>query len=73
MFGAAAPIALEAYGLFIFRDCIAAAGVPTAPIGFDAMGAAVADLDDIAGEPVVTDQEVRPAAQDEHRLAGLIG
>lgn len=53
MFGAAAPIALEAYGLFIFRDCIAAAGVPTAPIGFDAMGAAVADLDDIATPAVL--------------------
>jgi GntR family transcriptional regulator/MocR family aminotransferase len=47
MFGPAEPIALEAYGLFIFRDCIAAVGVPTAAIGFDAMGAAVADLDDI--------------------------
>ncbi len=45
MFGADAPMALEAYGLFIFRDCIAAAGVPTVPIGFDELGAVVADLD----------------------------
>jgi GntR family transcriptional regulator/MocR family aminotransferase len=45
MFGPSAPIALEAYGLFIFRDCITAAGVPTAAIGFDEMGAATADLD----------------------------
>ena len=45
MFGPAAPMALEAYGLFIFRDCIAATGVPTTPIGFDEMGAVVADLD----------------------------
>ncbi|MCV7226119.1 PLP-dependent aminotransferase family protein [Mycolicibacterium komossense] len=45
MFGPAAPMALEAYGLFIFRDCIAATGVPTVPIGFDEMGAVVSDLD----------------------------
>jgi GntR family transcriptional regulator/MocR family aminotransferase len=47
MFGPSAPIALEAYGLFIFRDCIAATGVPTTPIGFDEMGAVVSDLDDV--------------------------
>jgi GntR family transcriptional regulator/MocR family aminotransferase len=39
------PIAVEAYGLFIFRDAIAALGVPTAPIGLDDGGATVADLD----------------------------
>jgi GntR family transcriptional regulator/MocR family aminotransferase len=41
------PIALEAYGLFIFRECLEASGVATVPIGFDAMGAKVADLDDL--------------------------
>ena len=31
----AGPIAVEAYGLFIFRDAIAALGMPTVPIGVD--------------------------------------
>jgi GntR family transcriptional regulator / MocR family aminotransferase len=47
MLGPAGPIALEAYGLFIFRDCIAAQRVPTVPIGFDEMGAAVSELDNL--------------------------
>jgi GntR family transcriptional regulator/MocR family aminotransferase len=44
LFGPAAPIAVEAYGLFLFRDCIAAAGGSTTPIGFDEYGAVVDDL-----------------------------
>ncbi len=44
MFGPERAIAVEAYGLFIFRDCIAAMGGTTVPIGFDDLGAAVADL-----------------------------
>ena len=47
MFGASTPIAVEAYGLFIFRDVIAATGGSTVPIGFDEMGAAVGDLDGV--------------------------
>jgi len=47
MFGPARPIAVEAYGLFIFRDCITATGGTSVPIGFDEMGADVADLDDL--------------------------
>lgn len=43
--GTARPIAVEAHGLFIFRDALAALGVPTTPIGIDAHGAVVADLD----------------------------
>jgi GntR family transcriptional regulator / MocR family aminotransferase len=39
------PIVVEAYGLFIFRDAIAALGVPTVPIGLDEHGAVVSDLD----------------------------
>jgi GntR family transcriptional regulator/MocR family aminotransferase len=39
------PIAVEAHGLFIFRDAIAALGVPTIPIGLDEHGAVVGDLD----------------------------
>jgi GntR family transcriptional regulator/MocR family aminotransferase len=39
------PIAVEGYGLFIFRDAIAALGVPTVPIGLDENGAVVSDLD----------------------------
>ncbi|WP_163795558.1 PLP-dependent aminotransferase family protein [Mycolicibacterium sediminis] len=39
------PIAVEAYGLFLFRDALAAVGVATTPIGVDDHGAVVADLD----------------------------
>jgi GntR family transcriptional regulator/MocR family aminotransferase len=45
VFGGERPIAVEAYGLFIFRDALAAMGIPTAPIGLDEHGAMVADLD----------------------------
>ncbi|OBA99755.1 GntR family transcriptional regulator [Mycobacteriaceae bacterium 1482268.1] len=41
------PIAVEAYGLFIFRDALAASDVPTVPIGVDERGAVVDDLNDI--------------------------
>src|SRR6476660_10122582 len=41
------PIALEAYGLFIFRDAIAALGVQTIPIGLDENGEMVSDLDEL--------------------------
>ena len=39
------PIAVEGYGLFLFRDAIAAMGVDTIPIGFDEQGAKVDELD----------------------------
>jgi GntR family transcriptional regulator / MocR family aminotransferase len=39
------PIAVEAYGLHIFRDAIAALGASTIPIGIDENGAVVSDLD----------------------------
>lgn len=39
------PIAVEAYGLFIFRDALAALNVPTVPIGVDDHGAVVEELD----------------------------
>ncbi|MCV7283575.1 PLP-dependent aminotransferase family protein [Mycolicibacterium flavescens] len=45
VFGATRPIAVEAYGLFIFRDAIAASGMTTTPIGVDEHGAVVDDLD----------------------------
>jgi GntR family transcriptional regulator/MocR family aminotransferase len=38
-------IAVEAYGLFLFRDAIAAAGARTTPIGIDGQGAVVDDLE----------------------------
>jgi GntR family transcriptional regulator/MocR family aminotransferase len=44
-FSGQGPIAVEAYGLFIFREAIAAMGVPTTPIGFDEDGARVDQLD----------------------------
>jgi GntR family transcriptional regulator/MocR family aminotransferase len=43
--GPARPIAVEAYGLFIFREAIDAMGVQTVPIGVDQHGAVVTDLD----------------------------
>lgn len=39
------PIAVEAYGLFLFRDALAAIGVATTPIGIDDRGAVIDDLD----------------------------
>lgn len=39
------PIAVEAYGLFLFREAIAGVGVASAPIGVDEHGAVVDDLD----------------------------
>jgi GntR family transcriptional regulator/MocR family aminotransferase len=39
------PIAVEAYGLFIFRDALAALDVPTVPIGVDERGAVIDDLE----------------------------
>jgi GntR family transcriptional regulator / MocR family aminotransferase len=47
VFGAAGPIAVEVYGLFIFRDAIAAMDIPTVPIGIDEYGAVVSDLDQL--------------------------
>src|SRR5262249_54078174 len=41
------PIAVEAYGLFIFRDALAALDVPTVPISVDDRGAVVDELNDI--------------------------
>jgi GntR family transcriptional regulator / MocR family aminotransferase len=46
-FGPTQPIALEAYGLFIFRDCLADARVPTVPIDVDSLGAVVQGLNEI--------------------------
>ncbi|WP_109748903.1 MULTISPECIES: PLP-dependent aminotransferase family protein [Mycolicibacterium] len=43
--GVRRPIAVEAHGLYIFRDALAALGVPTTPIGIDEHGAVISDLD----------------------------
>ncbi|WP_197376440.1 MocR-like pyridoxine biosynthesis transcription factor PdxR [Mycolicibacterium baixiangningiae] len=45
VFGPQRPIAVEAYGLFIFRDAISALGSSTVPIGLDEHGAVISDLD----------------------------
>lgn len=47
------PVAVEAYGLFIFRDALAALGVPTVPIGVDGHGAVVAELDHVDASVVL--------------------
>ena len=39
------PIAVEGYGLYLFRDAITAMGVATTPLGFDEHGAKVDELD----------------------------
>ncbi len=44
VFGAGKPIAVEAYGLFLFREAVAALGVSTVPIRVDEHGAVVDDL-----------------------------
>ncbi|MET0451865.1 MAG: PLP-dependent aminotransferase family protein [Mycobacterium sp.] len=48
VFGADRPIAVEGYGLFIFREALAAIGVSTTPIRVDGEGAVVDDLDRVA-------------------------
>jgi GntR family transcriptional regulator/MocR family aminotransferase len=53
VFDTAGPIAVEAYGLFIFRDAIAAMDIPTVPIGVDERGAVVSDLDELNAPAVL--------------------
>ena len=45
VFSDTGPIAVEAYALFMFREALAAMGVPTAPINVDDRGAVVDELD----------------------------
>jgi GntR family transcriptional regulator/MocR family aminotransferase len=45
VFSGTRPIAVEADGLFVFREAIVAAGGKTTPIGVDELGAKVSDLD----------------------------
>jgi GntR family transcriptional regulator / MocR family aminotransferase len=52
------PIAVEAYGLFLFREALAAMSLATVPIGIDELGAVVADL---GGLPEVTAALLTPA------------
>ncbi|HET6731422.1 PLP-dependent aminotransferase family protein, partial [Mycobacterium sp.] len=47
------PLAVEVYGLFIFRDAMAAMGVPTVPIDIDEHGAVVSDLDQLDAPAVL--------------------
>ena len=47
------PVAVEAFGLFVFRDAIAACGVPTVPIGVDEFGAAIDELEDVNATSVL--------------------
>lgn len=59
------PIAVEAYGLFIFRDALTAMGVPTVPIGLDQDGAVVGDLDGVDTPAVL----LTPAHHSPHGMA----
>jgi GntR family transcriptional regulator/MocR family aminotransferase len=45
VFNGPRPIAIETYGLFLFREAIAALGVDTAPVRVDEKGVVVSDLD----------------------------
>lgn len=47
------PVAVEAYGLFLFRDAIDQCGVPTVAIGVDDKGAVIAELDDVDATSVL--------------------
>ncbi len=47
VFGPRGTIAVEAYGLFIFRDAIAALDIATVPIGIDDDGAVISELDQL--------------------------
>jgi GntR family transcriptional regulator / MocR family aminotransferase len=47
VFSGSRPIAVEAYGLFLFREAIAALGMQTVLIGVDDKGTVVSDLDDL--------------------------
>ena len=47
VFGTQRPIAVEAYGLFVFRDALAAMEISTVPIGLDDHGAMVDELDNL--------------------------
>jgi GntR family transcriptional regulator/MocR family aminotransferase len=44
------PIAVEAYGLFLFREALQTMGVRSVPIGVDDDGAVIADLDRTAAD-----------------------
>jgi GntR family transcriptional regulator / MocR family aminotransferase len=58
------PIAVEAYGLFAFRDAIAAMDVATVPIGLDDRGAVVSDLDRLDASAVL----LTPAHHNPHGM-----
>jgi GntR family transcriptional regulator/MocR family aminotransferase len=45
VFAPGGPIAVEAYALFLFREALAAMGVPTTPLNVDERGAVITDLD----------------------------
>ncbi len=47
------PIAVEAYGLHIFRDAIDALGVPTIPIDIDENGAVISELEALEAPAVL--------------------
>jgi GntR family transcriptional regulator/MocR family aminotransferase len=47
------PIAVEAYGLFVFRDALDALEVPTVPIGVDERGAVIDELEGIDAPAVL--------------------
>lgn len=47
------PVAVENYGLFLFRDALAQAGVATVPLSVDEKGAVVAELEEMAVSSVL--------------------
>lgn len=68
VFGPQHPIAVEAYGLFIFRDAINALGSSTAPIGLDDHGAVISDLTDRLTEHRVPAVLLTPAHHNPHGM-----
>lgn len=61
------PVAVEAYGLFLFRDAIDECGASTVPIGIDEKGAIVEELDGLSvGSVLLTPAHHNPLGMSLH-------
>ncbi|VEG58353.1 GntR family transcriptional regulator [Mycolicibacterium aurum] len=60
-------VAVEAYGLFLFRDALAQAGVPTVPVSVDDKGAVIDELDHMnVGSVLLTPAHHNPLGMSLH-------
>jgi GntR family transcriptional regulator/MocR family aminotransferase len=65
VFGTVRPVAVEAYGLFLFREALAAMGISTVPIGLDHHGARVDELETLDVSAVL----LTPAHHNPHGMS----